>query len=132
MASIQVNGSDFRNFDRALRAAIPSLRAGMVRNMRAAGQLVAGEYRSRAYSKQGTTGVSTARSSVTVTVKGPVIVYLEELQSGGWDHPTFGHGPKVRQASHPALKPALDAKGPEAFALITQAVDEAFDRAAHL
>ncbi|HEV8065123.1 MAG TPA: hypothetical protein VGP46_09835 [Acidimicrobiales bacterium] len=147
MTSVRIGGglttdvTSFRDFAVALRTAQPALSTSLRLQLRAVGELVAAEARSRfaevSTSVPPTVRVSsTANLQVSVTAGGKgALAGLLELggSSGGasWRHPLFGDtGYWYEQSTHPSLYPALDSKADEAEVLVGNALDDALRIAA--
>lgn len=141
---ISLDTTDFRQFAKALRRAEPQLNKRLRKQLRAAGDLVAAEARSRVspYSKSIPPTIAVRATGTTVSViagKGVPLAGLFELGSkrsafGVFRAPNYppagtsGSDAYVRgghtQPMHPFLGPALAAKANEAETLIINALDE--------
>jgi hypothetical protein len=128
---IDFNGPQgFKSFARALRVFDPELKLSLLRNLRAAGQVVKVEAQKNAsYSREIPPSLKVRVSGISVAVQTPrtAIRGLEEYSPGEWDHPVFGNLPIVTQKAHPYLAPAVASKTEEVTELVAEALGAALD-----
>lgn len=136
---------DFSVFAKALKIAAPELRKQLTVNLRAVGEVVAAEARSRAsqYSVTVPDSIKVRVSGATVSVvaggSGVPMASLLELGNKGsreeamFRHPVFGDRANwVQQPMHPYLGPALLAKIGEVEVAAVEALDAAIAEAVKL
>lgn len=132
--TIVVDTRELKALAKDLKASSPELTKRLRTGMRAAGQIVADEAKSRsAYSRQipGSIGVSVLGfgATVKVTAKAPNAAPIENEGKGFVRHPVFGDMDVwTAKNSHPAfLGPALDAKADDVAEAISNVVDATLD-----
>ena len=137
---VSIDTSSFAKFARGLRAAEPELKLELLREMKAAGEVVAIDARSRANSFPRTgDGTTRIADSIRVSVSGDTIKVVANKKkapearpienkgkSGTFRHPVGGNREVwVNQEAHPFLRPALLANRELVVAAVKRAVEKA-------
>ena len=132
---VRIDARSFKKFSSTLRKAAPELAVGMRVKLKAAGQIVADDAKSRsAYSTRipGSIRVSIAAGKVTIVAGGAKAPDAGPLENkglpGSFRHPVFGNRAVwVAQQARPFLHPALEAKKDEAMAAVAETLVETIE-----
>ncbi len=131
--AIHIDVSDLKRLSVALKKAEPALQKQFLKDLSAAGQIVAARARANAsFSSRIPRSIRVRRRGVSVSIeaggtKAPDAAPFEHGgQSGTFRHPVFGQDVWVNQQAHPFLHPAAEQSQGEIVAAVTLGVDNAF------
>ena len=128
-----INTRDFSLFARACRKAAPEVAVELRTSLRAAGELVASDARSRSswsHRIPGSIKVRTSGATVSVIAGGhaapDAVPYEHRGLDGTFRHPLFGNRELwFNQQARPFLTPALRANIEPAMVMVVEALDKA-------